>query len=187
MRHPVLAPSRQSPSHDPHPRQCPCLPHDRHRTQDSQRIDHVKCHVSKENGAMSKEAAPASGLHACSPQPAGVATWRGNVCSICFSEAGMVMNQAIRMVMNQAIPCLAYAPTAPKRFRTHCCRYNSIGEASRLGSSPALASPHRHAHRSKARCRCKTTEALFHRVPENCVSWLGWLFDQPPTSAGTKL
>ncbi|MGA6932655.1 MAG: hypothetical protein WBZ35_25435 [Pseudolabrys sp.] len=28
------------------------------------------------------------------------------------------MNQAIRMVMNQAIPCLAYAPTATKRFRT---------------------------------------------------------------------
>ena len=49
MRHAVLAPSRQSPPHDPHPRQCPCLPHDRHRTQDSQRIRHVKCHVSSEN------------------------------------------------------------------------------------------------------------------------------------------
>ena len=49
MRHTVLAPSRQSPPHDPNPRQCPCLPQDRHRTQDCQRIDHVKCHVNREN------------------------------------------------------------------------------------------------------------------------------------------
>ena len=49
MRHTVLAPSRQSPPHDPNPRQCTCLPQDRHRTQDCQRIDHVKCHVNREN------------------------------------------------------------------------------------------------------------------------------------------
>jgi hypothetical protein len=49
MRHTVLAPSRQSPPHDPNPRQCPCLPQDRHRTQDCRRIDHVKCHVNREN------------------------------------------------------------------------------------------------------------------------------------------